>query len=83
MELLPITSITRLQKPGWFSKQNTEALVSLYSGPFGFAAFYDAAQQRMLNGTAPLLRTQQEGRGLQQALAVLQILRELRMVEVS
>jgi len=36
------------------------ALVSLYSGPFGFAAFYDAAQKRMLNGTSPLLRTQQD-----------------------
>lgn len=36
------------------------ALVSLYSGPFGFKAFYDAAQKRMLNGTSPLLRTQQD-----------------------
>lgn len=36
------------------------ALISLYSGPFGFAAFYDAAQKRMLNGTSPLLRTQQD-----------------------
>eukprot|EP00928_Gymnodinium_smaydae_P019755 TRINITY_DN175_c0_g1_i18.p1 TRINITY_DN175_c0_g1~~TRINITY_DN175_c0_g1_i18.p1 ORF type:complete len:696 (-),score=146.78 TRINITY_DN175_c0_g1_i18:500-2587(-) len=36
------------------------ALVSLYSGPFGFKAFYDAAQKRMLNGTSPLLRTQKE-----------------------
>merc|ERR1719267_422423 len=36
------------------------ALVSLYNGPFGFAAFYDAAQKRMLNGTSPLLRTQQD-----------------------
>lgn len=36
------------------------ALVSLYSGPFGFAAFYDATQKRMLNGTSPLLRTQQD-----------------------
>lgn len=39
---------------------DAKALVSLYSGPFGFAAFYDAAQQRMLNGTSPLLRTQQD-----------------------
>ena len=37
-----------------------EALLALYPGPFGFAAFYDAAQRRMLNGTAPLLRTQQD-----------------------
>eukprot|EP00931_Biecheleriopsis_adriatica_P055384 TRINITY_DN32731_c0_g1_i1.p1 TRINITY_DN32731_c0_g1~~TRINITY_DN32731_c0_g1_i1.p1 ORF type:complete len:679 (+),score=132.65 TRINITY_DN32731_c0_g1_i1:162-2198(+) len=36
------------------------ALVAMYSGPFGFAAFYDAAQKRMLNGTSPLLRTQQD-----------------------
>merc|ERR1719191_1652062 len=36
------------------------ALTSLYSGPFGFAAFYDAAQKRMLNGTSPLLRTQHD-----------------------
>jgi len=36
------------------------ALASLYPGPFGFAAFYDAAQKRMLNGTSPLLRTQQD-----------------------
>lgn len=36
------------------------ALVSLYQGPFGFYAFYDSAQKRMLNGTAPLLRTQQD-----------------------
>jgi diadenosine tetraphosphatase ApaH/serine/threonine PP2A family protein phosphatase/Ca2+-binding EF-hand superfamily protein len=36
------------------------ALVSLYNGPFGFAAFYDSAQKRMLNGTSPLLRTQQD-----------------------
>ena len=34
--------------------------MALYSGPFGFAAFYDAAQRRMLNGTSPLLRTQQD-----------------------
>lgn len=36
------------------------ALVSLYKGPFGFQAFYDAAQKRMLNGTSPLLRTQKD-----------------------
>jgi len=36
------------------------ALLSLYSGPFGFAAVFDAAQKRMLNGTSPLLRTQQD-----------------------
>lgn len=42
---------------------NAKALVSYYSasfGSFGFAAFYDAAQNRMLNGTSPLLRTQQD-----------------------
>lgn len=39
---------------------DASALVSLYPGPFGFAAFYDAAQKRMLNGTSPLLRTQQD-----------------------
>lgn len=36
------------------------ALTSLYQGPFGFAAFHDAAQKRMLNGTSPLLRLQQD-----------------------
>lgn len=36
------------------------ALTSLYSGPFGYAAFHDAAQKRMLNGTSPLLRLQQD-----------------------
>merc|ERR1719346_22619 len=36
------------------------ALVSLYAGPFGFAAYYDAAQKRMLNGTSPLLRTERD-----------------------
>ncbi|CAJ1439387.1 unnamed protein product [Effrenium voratum] len=39
---------------------NAKALASLYPGPFGFAAFYDATQKRMLNGTSPLLRTQQD-----------------------
>ena len=39
---------------------NAKALVSLYPGAFGFAAFYDAAQQRMLKDTSPLLRTQQD-----------------------
>eukprot|EP00448_Togula_jolla_P024893 CAMPEP_0170573732 /NCGR_PEP_ID=MMETSP0224-20130122/2919_1 /TAXON_ID=285029 /ORGANISM="Togula jolla, Strain CCCM 725" /LENGTH=691 /DNA_ID=CAMNT_0010896333 /DNA_START=12 /DNA_END=2088 /DNA_ORIENTATION=- len=47
-------------KPYSDAMVDATALVSLYSGPFGFAAFYDAAQKRMLNGTSPLLRTQQD-----------------------
>jgi len=39
---------------------NAQALVGRCSGQFGFAAFYDAAQKRILNGTSPLLRTQQD-----------------------
>jgi len=35
-------------------------LVSMYSGPLGFAAFFDAAKKRMLNGTSPLLRTPED-----------------------
>jgi len=35
-------------------------LVSMYSGPLGFAAFFDAAKKRLLNGTSPLLRTPED-----------------------
>jgi len=42
------------------AKVDATALLSLYQGPFGFAAFYDASQRRMLNGTSPLLRTTQD-----------------------
>lgn len=42
------------------AKVDATALVSLYPGPFGFAAFYDSANKRMLNGTSPLLRTQDD-----------------------
>ncbi|CAE8591119.1 unnamed protein product [Polarella glacialis] len=47
-------------KPHTDAMVDATALASLYSGAFGFAAFYDAAQKRMLNGTSPLLRTQQD-----------------------
>lgn len=36
------------------------ALVQLYEGNFGFANFWDVVQKRMLNGTGPLLRMQQD-----------------------
>jgi len=42
------------------AKVDANALISLFSGPFGFAAFYDAAQKCVLNGTSPLLRTIQD-----------------------
>merc|ERR1719169_166423 len=56
-----IEHIQRLRgQPHSDAMVDATALVSLYSGPFGFAAFYDSAQKRMLNGTSPLLRTQQD-----------------------
>jgi diadenosine tetraphosphatase ApaH/serine/threonine PP2A family protein phosphatase len=42
------------------AKVDAAAVLSLYSGPFGFAAFFDTVQKRMLNGTGLLLRTQQD-----------------------
>lgn len=56
-----IAHIQRLRgQPHADAMLDATALVSLYSGPFGFAAYYDAAQKRMLNGTSPLLRTEQD-----------------------
>lgn len=56
-----ITHIQSLRgQPQSDAMVDATALVSLYPGPFGFAAFHDAAQKRMLNGTSPLLRLQQD-----------------------
>jgi len=47
-------------QPSTDALADATALASQYPGSFGFAAFYDAANRRMLNGTSPLLRTQQD-----------------------
>lgn len=42
------------------AQEDAKKLTDMYDGCFGFAAFFDAASKRIVNGTSQLLRTQED-----------------------